>query len=99
MKKQTYVNAVLVLLLTLSLCISTASATGTGTVYVTDNTGVQQGDTATASIWLDNDFNPKAGSFTFAVYFNGSVVTATDVSGWFINSGWYRSDYVRRHQR
>lgn len=80
MKKQTYVNAVLVLLLTLSLCISTASATGTGTVYVTDNTGVQQGDTATASIWLDNDFNPKAGSFTFAVYFNGSVVTATDVS-------------------
>ena len=80
MKKPTYVNAMLMLLLTLSLCISAASAVGTGIVYVTNNTGVQQGETATASIWLSNNFNPKAGSFTFAVYFNESVVNATDVS-------------------
>jgi len=80
MKMQTSVNAILLVLLTLSFCISAAGATGTGTVSVTDNTEIQQGQQANAEVWFSNDFSPKTGSFTFAVYFDEAVTEAVDVS-------------------
>ncbi|KUL00025.1 MAG: Uncharacterized protein XE11_2575 [Methanomicrobiales archaeon 53_19] len=69
-------NKVLLLLLTLALLSCAASAAGTGTLHVINATGVAKDDTATVSVVLTNDYNPKMGSLGLKIYYNSAVATA-----------------------
>jgi hypothetical protein len=69
-------NKVLLLLLTLALLSCAASAAGTGTLHVINATGVAKDDTATVSVVLTNDYNPKMGSLGLKIYYDSAVATA-----------------------
>jgi hypothetical protein len=48
----------------------------TATLYATNVTGIGRNQTGTTDIFLNNSFNPKAGSATFKLYYNMSIITA-----------------------
>jgi len=72
----TGLNKALLLLLTLALLSCAASAAGTGTLHVINATGVAKDDTATVSLVLTNDYNPKLASLGLKIYYDSAVATA-----------------------
>jgi len=68
--------AIIVLVL---LCINIVSATGTGTFYVTNASGIKGQDTV-VQIYMNNDFNPKAGAITYKVFYNETLLQAKSIT-------------------
>jgi hypothetical protein len=56
-----------------------SAGTGTGTLYVTDASDVQMGSTATVSIYITNDFDPKIGAYNVRMYFDNTVVNPVSI--------------------
>ncbi|MDN7024302.1 hypothetical protein FGU65_05245 [Methanoculleus sp. FWC-SCC1] len=63
----------------LAITPAASAATGTGTLYVTNASDVQQGSTATVSIYIANDFSPKIGAFNVEMYFDNTVVSVDSI--------------------
>jgi len=56
-----------------------SAATGTGTLYVTNASSVEKGRMDTVSIYLDNTFEPKVGTYEILMYFDDKVVKPIDL--------------------
>jgi PKD repeat protein len=56
--------------------ITVTQSPPSATLYVTNVTGIGRNQTGTTGIYLNNSFNPKAGSATFKLYYNMSIITA-----------------------
>jgi len=52
----------------------------TATLTATNVSGIGKNQTGTTDIYLNNSFNPKAGSATFKLYYNASIITAQSAS-------------------
>ncbi len=86
--------ALLILVGLLTLMPVASAGTGTGILNVTDASDVQKGSTATVSIYLTNDFNPKIGAYTARMYYDNTVVQPISVQRFNASANTTFSDYV-----
>ncbi|MFA7169054.1 MAG: hypothetical protein WC096_09150, partial [Sphaerochaetaceae bacterium] len=95
--------ALLILVGLLTITPAASAATGTGTLYVTNASDVERGSTATVSIYLKNNFEPKIGAYEILMYFDNEVVkpkeiqpfNATDVNPFYEDKCSYIGGYLK----
>lgn len=66
-------------LLIFAICIGAASAAGSGTFSANNALDIKQGNNGTVEIYLNNTFDPPAGSLTFDLTYDQTVAAARDV--------------------
>ena len=86
--------ALLILVGLLTIMPAASAATGTGTLYVTSASDVEKGSTATVSIYLKNDFEPKIGAYNVRMYFDKTIVKPTDIQNFNATTNNKFGDYV-----
>ena len=67
-------------LILLSLNSVSAATLSENILYITNASGIASGENATVQINLDNGFNPKAGSITFVVHYNETIIQVKSVA-------------------
>ncbi|MFA5213435.1 MAG: PKD domain-containing protein, partial [Methanoregula sp.] len=81
MKRQLpYATIMIFILVVLCINIVSAASLPGNTLCITNASGIAPGETATVGIYLNNSFNPKAGSITFAVTYDETIIQAQSVN-------------------
>ncbi|MFA5414641.1 MAG: cohesin domain-containing protein, partial [Methanoregula sp.] len=81
MKRQLpYATIMIFILVVLCINIVSAASLPGNTLCITNASGIAPGETATVGIYLNNSFSPKAGSITFAVTYDETIIQAQSVN-------------------